>query len=117
MKSKTLQREKIKFRVRKKISGTPNKPRVSIFRSNTEVYLQAIDDVNNATVAAASTKDKSIVAAGGTKSDKAKAAGLALASKVKALGIETVVFDRNGYLYHGRIKSAAEGAREGGLQF
>jgi large subunit ribosomal protein L18 len=117
MKTKVVQRAKIKFRIRKKISGTALKPRVSIFRSNTEVYLQAIDDDNNATVASASTKDKAVVAAGGTKSDKSKAAGVALADKMKALGIDTVVFDRNGYLYHGRVKCAAEGAREGGLKF
>ena len=117
MKTKVEQRTKIKYRVRKKITGTPTKPRISIFRSNTEVYLQAIDDVNNATIAASSTKDKIIVAAGGTKSVKAKAAGAVLAEKMKALGIISVVFDRNGYLYHGRVKFAADGAREGGLEF
>jgi large subunit ribosomal protein L18 len=117
MNTKSLQRTKIKFRVRKKISGTPTSPRISIFRSNSDIYLQAIDDVNGATVAAASTKDKAVVAVKGTKTDKAKLAGAALASKMKGLGIEKAVFDRNGYLYHGRVKAAADGAREGGVQF
>jgi large subunit ribosomal protein L18 len=117
MNTKSLRREKIRYRIRTKISGTAQKPRLSVFRSNTALYLQLIDDESGKTITAASTKDKDIVVQTGTKSEKAKQAGAAIARKATELGVTTVVFDRGGYLYHGRIKAAAEGAREGGLQF
>jgi len=117
MNHKGLRREKIKYRVRKKISGTAQKPRLSVFRSNSNIYTQLIDDTTGATLVAASSKEKNILAQKGTKSEKSKLVGSAIAQKATALGIKTCVFDRSGYLYHGRIKAVAEGAREGGLQF
>lgn len=117
MNTKGLRREKIRFRIRRKIAGTAEKPRLSVFRSNTALYLQLIDDDNGKTIASASTKDADIAAQTGTKSEKAKQAGAALARKAVELGVSKVVFDRSGYLYHGRVKAAADGAREGGLQF
>ena len=110
-------RQNIRYRIRKKISGTAQKPRLSVFRSNSDIYLQLIDDTNGTTLAAASTREKAIAGAAGTKSEKAKLAGAALAAKAAAVGITTCVFDRSGYLYHGRVKATADGAREGGLQF
>ncbi len=117
MVTKSLRREKIKFRVRKKISGTAARPRLSIFRSNTDIYVQLIDDDNAKTLASASSKDKSIVAQKVTKSEKSKLVGAAIARKAVELGLKDVVFDRGGYLYHGRVKAVADGAREGGLIF
>jgi len=117
MNHKGLRREKIKYRVRKKISGTAQKPRLSVFRSNSNIYTQLIDDTTGTTLVAASSKEKNILAQKGTKSEKSKLVGSAIAQKATALGIKTCVFDRSGYLYHGRIKAVAEGAREGGLQF
>ncbi|HPH98753.1 MAG TPA: 50S ribosomal protein L18 [Chitinophagaceae bacterium] len=117
MNHKGLRREKIKYRVRKKISGTAQKPRLSVFRSNSNIYTQLIDDTTGTTLVAASSKEKNILAQKGTKSEKSKLVGNAIAQKATALGIKTCVFDRSGYLYHGRIKAVAEGAREGGLQF
>src|SRR5690349_8281484 len=117
MNTKSLRREKIHYRIRTKISGTARKPRLSVFRSNTALYLQLIDDESGKTLTAASTKDKDITAQTGTKSEKAKRAGAAIARKAVELGVTAVIFDRGGYLYHGRVKAAAEGAREGGLQF
>jgi large subunit ribosomal protein L18 len=90
---------------------------MSVFRSNKEIYAQIIDDVNGKTLVAASSRDKELEALKGTKSDMATAVGKAIAEKAIKSGIETVAFDRGGYLYHGRIKSLAEGAREGGLKF
>ncbi|BAV04170.1 LSU ribosomal protein L18P [Filimonas lacunae] len=117
MDAKVVRRQKIRYRTRKKIAGTPSVPRISVFRSNADVYLQVIDDLNGKTIAAASTKDKDIAAQKVTKSEKAKLAGAAVARKAVALGVTAAIFDRGGYLYHGRVKAAAEGAREGGLQF
>ena len=117
MVTKSLRREKIKFRVRKKISGTAARPRLSVFRSNTEIYVQLIDDDNAKTLASASSKEKSIVAQKVTKSEKSKLVGAAIARKAVELGLKDVVFDRGGYLYHGRVKAVADGAREGGLIF
>ena len=117
MNTKLEQRQKIRYRIRKKIGGTSQKPRLSVFRSNTALYLQLIDDESGKTITAASTKDKDIAAQTGNKSEKAKQAGAAIARKASELGVTAVVFDRGGYLYHGRVKAAAEGAREGGLQF
>ena len=110
-------RQKIRYRIRKKIVGSAQRPRLSVFRSNSDIYVQLIDDANGVTLAAASSRDKDIKAQKGTKSEKSKLVGAALATKAIALGITTVTFDRGGYLYHGRVKSVADGAREAGLQF
>ncbi|HEU0110374.1 MAG TPA: 50S ribosomal protein L18 [Flavisolibacter sp.] len=115
--AKTTRRQNIRYRIRAKIAGTAQKPRLSVFRSNTEIYVQLIDDDNAATLASASSRDKDIAAQSGTKSEKSKLVGQAIARKAKELGIEKVVFDRGGNLYHGRVKQLAEGAREGGLVF
>lgn len=117
MDTKVLRRQKIRYRIRKTVSGTPEKPRLAVFRSNTDIYVQLIDDVNGKTLVFASSKDKDIKAQSGTKSDKSKLVGAAVARKATELGIKTIVFDRGGYLYHGRVKAVADGAREGGLQF
>lgn len=117
MNTKGVRRSKIHYRIRKQVSGTAQKPRLSVFRSNTAVYLQLIDDTSGKTITGASTRDKDITAQAGTKSDKAKLAGATIARKATELGVTSVVFDRSGYLYHGRVKAAAEGAREGGLKF
>ncbi len=117
MNNKSNARLKIKFRIRKKISGVAAKPRLSVFRSNTEIYAQLINDDNGVTIASASSKDKDIKAQKVTKTEKSKLVGNAIANKAKELGLTAVVFDRGGYLYHGRVKAVAEGAREGGLQF
>ena len=115
--AKTTRRQNIRYRIRAKIGGTAQKPRLSVFRSNTDIYVQLVDDDNEVTLAAASSRDKDIKAQTGTKSVKSKLVGQAIALKAKELGIETVVFDRGGNLYHGRVKQVAEGAREGGLVF
>src|SRR6201996_6249554 len=117
MLTKAIRREKIKFRVRKKIVGTAARPRLSVFRSNTEIYVQLIDDDSAKTLASASSKDKDIVAQKVTKSEKSKLVGAAIARKATELGLKDVIFDGGGYLYHGRVKAVAEGAREGGLNF
>ena len=116
-KVKSARRQRIRYNIRAKISGTGAKPRLSIFRSNTDIYAQIIDDVNGVTIAAASTKDKDIKAQKVTKSEQSKMVGAAIARKATELGVTEVVFDRGGYLYHGRVKSIADGAREGGLKF
>ena len=116
-KAKSQRRQNIRYGIRQKINGTAGKPRLSIFRSNTDIYAQLIDDVNGNTLAAASSKDKSIVAQKGNKSEKSKLVGSAIAAKATELGLKEVVFDRGGYLYHGRVKAVADGAREGGLKF
>jgi len=117
MVTKAIRRQKIKFRVRKKIAGTAQRPRLSVFRSNSDIYAQLIDDDGAKTLASASSKDKDIVAQKGTKSEKSKLVGAAVARKAVELGLKDVIFDRGGYLYHGRVKALAEGAREGGLNF
>lgn len=111
---KTLKREKRHARVRSKIKGTQERPRLFVFRSLTNNYAQLVDDENNKVIAGISDlKDKTK----GTKSEKAKIVGLEIAKKAQELKITEVVFDRNGYKYHGRVKALAEGAREGGLKF
>ncbi len=117
MNTKSERRQKIRYRIRKKVSGTAAKPRLSVFRSNTDIYVQVIDDENGKTLVSASSRDKDISAQKGTKSEKSKLVGQAVARKAKELGISQVIFDRGGNLYHGRVKSVADGAREGGLQF
>ena len=117
MNNKASARQKIKYRIRKKISGSSATPRLSVFRSNTDIYAQLIDDTTGTTIAAASSKQKDITAQKAPKIDKSKMVGEAIARKAVELGIQKVVFDRNGYVYHGRVKAVAEGAREGGLNF
>lgn len=112
-----LRRQKLKWRIRKKVNGVADRPRLSVFRSNKEIYAQLVDDTKGVTLASVSTRNKDFASLTGTKSEKAKAIGKAIAEKAKALGIETIVFDRGGYLYHGRVKALADGAREGGLKF
>jgi large subunit ribosomal protein L18 len=113
---KVIRRQKLRWRIRTKISGTAQKPRLSVFRSNKDIYAQLIDDATGTTLASASSRQKDIAAQKGTKSELSVMVGKAIAEKAKALGIETCVFDRGGYLYHGRVKSVADGAREGGLK-
>ncbi len=110
------QRIKRHKRVRAKISGTPERPRLNVFRSETNIYAQVIDDVHGVTLVSASSLEKDF-ACEGTKSDAARQVGINVAQRARAKGIEAVVFDRGGYIYHGRVKALAEGAREGGLQF
>ena len=113
--TKEQSRGRIHMRVRKKVNGSAERPRLSVYRSNKAIYCQIIDDLKGHTlVAANSWEDQS---AAGTKTEKAKLVGQRVAEKAKAAGIETVVFDRGGYLYHGRVKALADGAREGGLKF
>src|ERR1700740_589007 len=117
-KVKSLRRKNIRHRIRRKIGeGTAQKPRLSVFRSNTEIYVQLIDDLNGQTIASASSKDKDIATQKGTRIEKSKLVGSAIARKATELGLKDVTFDRGGYLYHGRVKAVADGAREGGLQF
>jgi large subunit ribosomal protein L18 len=117
MNNKSNARVKIKYRIRRKISGVAAKPRLSVFRSNSDIYAQLIDDDNGVTLASASSRQKDIQAQKAPKTEKGKMVGSAIATKAKELGITTVVFDRGGYIYHGRVKAVAEGAREGGLDF
>lgn len=117
MNSKVSARQKIRYRIRKKISGSAQKPRLSVFRSNRDIYVQLIDDANGTTIASASSTEADIAAQKVNKVEKSKLVGSAIAKKSTELGIKDVVFDRSGYIYHGRVKAVAEGAREGGLQF
>lgn len=112
-------RERRKLRIRKKISGTAERPRLSVFRSTKHIYVQAVDDTLATTLAHASSVARELRATAdeSTKSDSAKAVGAAIAKALLAKGVKQVVFDRNGYLYHGRVKALADGAREGGLNF
>lgn len=115
--NKQNRRTKIKLKLRKTIKGTAQAPRLTVFRSNAEIYAQLIDDKGGNTLMAVGSVDKSIAASKVTKMEKAKLVGKLIAEKAVAGGISEVVFDRNGFLYHGRVKSLAEGAREGGLKF
>ena len=112
--TKLKRRKRIHSRVRKKISGTAQKPRLNVFRSNRYIYAQLIDDTTGTTIASASSYEAA-VGNDGNKSDQAKEVGKLIAERAKAAGVETALFDRGGYLYHGRVKSLADGAREGGL--
>ncbi|WP_088341551.1 50S ribosomal protein L18 [Robiginitalea sediminis] len=114
--TKSERRNRIRRRIRKVSFGTAERPRLSVFRSNKEIYAQVIDDTSGKTLAAASSRDKGLDTKG-TKSEVAAAVGKLLAEKALKAGVETVAFDRGGYLYHGRVKSLADGAREGGLKF
>ena len=113
--TKLKRRKRIHSRVRKKIAGTPQKPRLNVFRSNKFIYAQLIDDVNGVTLASANSREGG-VANDGNKVDQSKEVGKLIAERAKAAGIDNVLFDRGGYLYHGRVKALAEGAREGGLK-
>ncbi|MEE0889810.1 MAG: 50S ribosomal protein L18 [Bacteroidales bacterium] len=113
---KEIRRFKLKMRIRKKVSGTSERPRLTVFRSNKEIYAQLIDDVKGVTLASASTVEKTFERKG-TKIEQAIVIGKNIAERAKSIGIEAVVFDRNGYLYHGRVKSLADSARENGLKF
>lgn len=115
--AKTLRRQKIRYRIRKAVKGTVERPRLSVFRSNSDIYVQVIDDLSGKTIAAASSVDKSIKGQKVTKSEKSALVGKLIAEKAIAAGITKITFDRGGYLYHGRVKALADGAREGGLIF
>lgn len=117
MNNKSSARQKIRYRIRKKISGSAATPRLTVFRSNSDIYAQLIDDTTGTTIAAASSKQKDITAQKAPKTEKSKMVGEAIARKAVELGISKVVFDRSGYIYHGRVKAVAEGAREAGLVF
>ncbi len=105
------------MRIRKKISGTAERPRLAVFRSNKQIYVQVVDDLKGVTLLAVSSKEKEIAKTGIKKTEQAKIVGKSLAEKCKEKGIENVIFDRSGYKYHGRVKSLADAAREGGLKF
>lgn len=112
--TKQQSRERIHNRIRKKVSGTATRPRLSVYRSNKAIYCQLIDDLKGETLAAAYSRETGV---SGTKIEQASAVGKLIADKAKSVGVQSVVFDRGGYLYHGRVKALADGAREGGLQF
>lgn len=115
--TKQARRYRIKKRIRKVVNGTPDVPRLSVFRSNKQIYAQIIDDLSGKTLVSASSLDKEIDAKNVNKTEQATMVGKLIAEKAKNANVEQVVFDRNGYLYHGRVKSIAEAAREGGLKF
>ena len=112
IKSKKDARRRVRYAIRKKISGTPERPRLAVFRSNGDIYAQVIDDIAGNTLACASSAN-----AKGTKIEQATVVGQLIAKNAKKVGVGTVVFDRGGFLYHGRIKALAESAREAGLKF
>jgi large subunit ribosomal protein L18 len=114
--SKLERRIRIKHRIRKVVFGTAEQPRLSVFRSNKEIYAQLVDDNAGATIVSVSSRDKDIEATG-SKSDIAKSVGKSIAEKAMKAGVENVSFDRNGFLYHGRVKALADAAREAGLKF
>lgn len=114
---KEYRRLKIKQRVRKTISGTADRPRMTVFRSNKDIYVQLIDDLSGTTLASASSRTKGIADKKVTKIEKAKLVGKLIAERAQEAGIPAVVFDRNGYLYHGRVKALADSARESGIKF
>jgi large subunit ribosomal protein L18 len=114
--TKAERRQRIKYRIRKRLSGTGERPRMTVYRSNKQIYVQLVDDISGQTLVSASSKEKEIASQKVNKTDQAKLVGKRLAEKAKEKGIETVVFDRNGYLYHGRVKNLADAARESGLK-
>jgi len=116
--TKLERRTRIKMRIRKKMSGTADRPRLAVYRSNKQIYVQVVDDLNRVTILSASSREKEVADRTGIKkTEQAKLVGKLLATKCKEKGIESVVFDRSGYKYHGRVKSLADAAREGGLKF
>ncbi|MFO7934201.1 MAG: 50S ribosomal protein L18 [Bacteroidales bacterium] len=114
--TKQNRRQRIRYRIRKKVSGSGERPRMSVFRSNKQIYVQLVDDRTGNTLITASSREKDIASQKVSKVEQAKLVGKKIAEKAKEKGISTVVFDRGGYLYHGRVKSLAEAAREGGLK-
>ena len=110
-------RSRLKYSIRKKISGTPERPRLTVYRSNTNIYAQLIDDVNGVTVVSATSLELSDSRKWNTNIEAATEVGKKIAERAKEAGVSAVVFDRNGYLYHGKVKALADGAREGGLNF
>ena len=116
-KKTTLKRNKIKKRIRKIVFGTKDQPRLTVFRSNKEIYAQVIDDTSSKTIVSASSKDKDLKLKTSNKTEVSKIVGDSIGKKAIKAGIKKVSFDRNGYLYHGRVKSLADGAREAGLNF
>jgi large subunit ribosomal protein L18 len=115
--SKNAKRKVRQTRVRKKISGTPERPRLNVYRSNKNIYAQVIDDVNGKTLAQASSLEAEFNLSNGGNKEAAKAVGTAVAERALKAGVENVVFDRSGYIYHGRVKELSEAAREAGLKF
>ena len=115
--TKQERRQRIKYRIRKKVSGSEARPRLCVFRSNKNIFVQLIDDVKHVTLVATSSRIKDIADQKINKTEQARLVGKAIADKAKAAGYSTVVFDRNGYLYHGRVQALADAAREGGLIF
>jgi large subunit ribosomal protein L18 len=115
--AKADRRQRIRYRIRRKISGNGECPRMSVFRSNRQIYVQLVDDVSGNTLVTASSREKEIAGKKANKSEQARLVGKRIAEKAKEKGISSVVFDRGGYLYHGRVKSLADAAREGGLKF
>lgn len=115
--SKNAKRKVRQTRVRKKITGTPERPRLNVYRSNKNIYAQVIDDVNGVTLASASTLDAELKIENGGNKEAAKAVGTLVAERALKAGVENVVFDRAGYIYHGRVKELSEAAREAGLKF
>ncbi len=114
---KVVRRQKLRWRIRRKVHGTAIRPRLSVFRSNKDIYAQLINDDNGMTIVSCNSRQGEIAAVTGVKTIKSAEVGKVIARKAKELGINTCVFDRGGYLYHGRIKAVADGAREGGLIF
>ncbi len=115
--NKVARRQRIRYRIRKVVKGTAEKPRLAVFRSNTSIYAQLIDDVIGVTLLAASTQDSDLRGMKITKTEQAALVGKKIAEKALSAGITEVAFDRGGFLYHGRVKALADGAREGGLKF
>ena len=113
--SKAGRRKKIKLGIRRKIKGTSERPRLAVYRSNKAIYCQLIDDVKGLTIASASSQEKDVT--GESKSEQAKKVGQLIADRAKAASVDNIIFDRGGYLFHGRVKALAEGAREAGLVF
>jgi large subunit ribosomal protein L18 len=115
--TKQDRRRRIKYRIRKSLSGTGARPRMTVFRSNKQIYVQLVDDISGTTLISASSREKEIADQKVNKIDQAKLVGKRIAEKASEKGIKEVVFDRNGYLYHGRVKNLADAARENGLKF
>jgi large subunit ribosomal protein L18 len=115
--NKEVRRRKLRYRIRRKIEGTTEAPRLAVYRSNSEIYAQVIDDINGKTLASASSLEKEFTKEKGTKTDMAKKIGKVIAERTSKAGFTTVKFDRGGYLYHGRVKALADAAREAGLKF
>ena len=114
--TKARRRQRIKYRIRKKLSGSGERPRMTVYRSNKQIYVQLVDDLTGLTLVASSSKEKEIASQKVNKIEQSKLVGKRLAEKAKEKGIENVVFDRNGYLYHGRVKNLADAARKSGLK-